>query len=369
MNNNIKLYIDGLFYKGAGIGRYYESLTKELAKRDIKIYTCVPKSLRDSFEKDFAVVSKNLEPIFVDYQKFSIKGFLTQSEILRKLERNIDIFFYPHVNLPLYVPKNIVTTIHDIIPFTEFWDRSTIKKYVFKFYLERALKKSTRIVVISKTVTQELVEKFNINSSKIKVIYVFIDDKFKQNFEIEKPIIQKDYILFVGNRKKHKNLKNLILAYNKIKDIAGVKLVIAGSKEKDKDEVDELILSLNLKDYVIELISPPDKVIINLYQHAKLFVFPSLFEGFGLPPLEALSLGCPVIASNIPVLKEILGEEIACFNPYDIEDMAKKLLNAINDETYRLNLLRVGKERLKLFDKNRIIDEYIILFNEVLMGA
>ncbi|MGC9034203.1 MAG: glycosyltransferase, partial [Thermosulfidibacteraceae bacterium] len=118
-----------------------------------------------------------------------------------------------------------------------------------------------------------------------------------------------------------------------------------------------------------ELISPPDKVIINLYQHAKLFVFPSLFEGFGLPPLEALSLGCPVIASNIPVLKEILGEEIACFNPYDIEDMAKKLLNAINDETYRLNLLRVGKERLKLFDKNRIIDEYIILFNEVLMGA
>ncbi|MGB9794736.1 glycosyltransferase family 4 protein [Caldisericum exile] len=363
---NVRIYIDGLFYKGSGIGRYYESLTKELAKRDIKIYTCVPKSLRDSFEKDFADVSKNLEPIFVDYYKFSIKGFFKQSQILKKLEREVDIFFYPHINLPLYVPKNIVTTIHDLIPFTEFWDRNRIKKHLYKFYLRRALERSTKIILISKTVAHEVVERFNVNRNKIKVIYEFIDDKFKKYVEIENPIIQEDYILFIGNRKKHKNLKNLILAYSKIKDIIGVKLVIAGAKGKGKDEVDELIESLNLKNYVIELISPPDKVIINLYQHAKLFVFPSFFEGFGLPPLEALTIGCPVITSNIPVLKEILGEEIACFNPYDVKDIAEKILKVLTNENYRKYLLEIGKSRLKLFDKDKIIDEYLKLFYDMM---
>ncbi|MGC8754886.1 MAG: glycosyltransferase family 4 protein, partial [Thermosulfidibacteraceae bacterium] len=157
-----------------------------------------------------------------------------------------------------------------------------------------------------------------------------------------------------------------ILAYNKIKDIIEVKLVIAGAKEKGKDEVDELIESLNLKDYVIELISPPDKVIINLYQHAKLFVFPSFFEGFGLPPLEALTIGCPVITSNIPVLKEILGEEIACFNPYNVEDIAEKILKVLTNENYRKYLLEIGKSRLKLFDKDKIIDEYLELFYDMM---
>ncbi|MGC8881149.1 MAG: glycosyltransferase family 4 protein [Minisyncoccia bacterium] len=365
----MKLYIDGLFYKCGGIGRYYESLIKEFAKKGIKIYTSVPKNLKNNFEKDFSKVSQNIEPIFVDYRKFFIKGFLKQSSVLKKLEKDVDLFFYPHINLPLYIPKNMIVTIHDLIPFTEFWDRGKIKKTIFSFYLNRAIKKSKKIITISNTVASELKKKFGLESHKMKVIYRFVDDKFTNYGHLEKPIIQEEYILFIGNRKKHKNLRNLILAYNKIKEIIKVKLVIAGSKEKNKDEIDEIIESLNLKPYVAELISPSDEVIINLYRHAKLFVFPSLFEGFGLPPLEALSLGCPVIASNIPVLKEILGEDVACFNPYDIKDMAEKLLNAITDEGYRSSLLKAGKDRLKLFDKNKIIEEYINIFNELLSGG
>lgn len=281
----MKLYIDGLFYKGSGIGRYYESLTKEFAKRGIRIYTCVPKKLKDEFEKDFKDVSSNIQPIFVDYAKFSIKGFITQSKILKKLEGEVDLFFYPHINLPLYVPSNTIVTIHDLRPLTDFWDRDEIRRKIFLFYLKRALKKSKIIITISNKVADELKNRFLISTDRLKVIYEFIGDKFYNIDLSQKPIVEEEYILFVGNKKKHKNLKNLVLAFDKIKDKAKVKLVIAGSKDRKIDEVDELVDKLNLKSHIVEFIAPSDEVIINLYQHAKLFVFPSLFEGFGLPPL------------------------------------------------------------------------------------
>ncbi|WP_291494069.1 glycosyltransferase, partial [Desulfurella sp.] len=184
---NMKLYIDGLFYKGSGIGRYYESLTKELAKRGMKIYTCVPETLKDDFEKDFKEVKNNIEPIFVDFEKFSIKGFWKQSKILKKLEPEVDLFFYPHINLPLYIPKNTITTIHDLRPFTQFWDRGKIKKTMFSFYLNRAIKKSRKVVTISNSVASELKEKFDFDTNKLKVIYEFIDDKFMYHIKERKP--------------------------------------------------------------------------------------------------------------------------------------------------------------------------------------
>jgi len=354
----MKLYIDGLFYKGSGIGRYYESLMKEFSKRGIEIFTCVPKRLQKDFERDFNDYSNNITPIFVDYERFSFKGMFLQSKILKDMGKRVDIFLFPHVNLPLYIPKNTITTIHDLRPFTKFWDRSNLKRELFKLLLKRALKYSKTIITISKTVEIELKSMFNIEDKKIKVIYRFIDDKFINVNLKQKPILNKPYILFVGNRKKHKNLSGLIKAFSLVKDKLDHMLVIAGSKDKQYDEVDELKKDLNIEDRVVEFISPDDDVIINLYQNADLFVFPSFFEGFGLPPLEALACNCPVISSNIPVLKEILGDEIACFNPYDIKDISDKMIYGISNKD---KLLRIGKEKLKFFDKNKIINEYIEL--------
>jgi hypothetical protein len=144
-----EIYLDGLFYKGSGIGRYYESLTKEFAKRGIKIYTCVPNNLINDFEKDFSNIP-NIEPIFVDYDKFSVKGFFKQSEILKKIEKEVTLFFYPHVNLPYYIPKNTVITIHDLRPLTQFWDRNEIKRKVFIFFfLGNCLFNSTYAIINS----------------------------------------------------------------------------------------------------------------------------------------------------------------------------------------------------------------------------
>ncbi len=358
----LRLYIDGLFYKGSGIGRYYESLTKEFAKRGIEIFTCLPERLQKDFEKDFTGYTKNITPIFVDYEKFSFKGMFLQSKILKDMERKVDIFLFPHVNLPFYVPKNTITTIHDLRPFTNYWDRSYLKKELFKLLIKRALKHSKTIITISKTVESKLKSMFNIEYKKIKVIYEFIDDKFV-NFSLkQKPILDKPYILFVGNRKKHKNLSGLIKAFSLVKDKLDHMLVIAGSKDQQIDDIDKLKRDLNIEDRIVEFISPADDVVINLYQNATIFVFPSLFEGFGLPPLEAISCGCSVIASNIPVLKEILGDEIACFDPLDISDIANKILFGLE---HKEELYEKGKERLKMFNKDKIIQQYMDIFEKI----
>ncbi|HOL90302.1 MAG TPA: glycosyltransferase family 1 protein [Candidatus Pacearchaeota archaeon] len=365
----INLYIDGLFYRGSGIGRYYESLTKEFAKRGISIVTCVPERLKKDFEKDFAGVP-NIEPMFVDYEKFSLKGLWKQFSILKDLENKVDLFFYPHINLPFYIPRNTIITIHDLRPFTEWWDRSELKREMYKILMKRAISKSKKIITISNAINEDLIKYYkNIKlESKINVIYEFIDDKFINFQKPREPLIKENYFLFVGNRKKNKNLKNLILAFNKIKDKVNFKLVVAGRRDAgvSKDEIDELIENLNLKNFIIEFLNPTDKDLINLYTYAQLFVFPSFYEGFGLPPLEAISCGCPAITSNIPVLEEILGKDIACFNPYSINDVAEKLLSVLKNDGKRQQLLQEGKERLKFFEKDKIINQYLKCFKETI---
>lgn len=356
------LYLDGLFYKGSGIGRYYESLTKELAKKGIKIITSVPRRLRDQFGIDFANIP-NIEPIFVDYEKFSIKGFFKHSSLLKSLGGKVDIFFYPHINLPYYIPRNTIVTIHDLRPFTEWWDRNQIKRSIFKFFLKRAVCYSKDVVAISETTKNDILMIYPDVEHKIKVIYEFIDEKFYSRTN-DKALVADPYILFIGNRKIHKNIKNLILAFNNIKNKLNLKLVIAGTKDAgiEKDEIDLLIDKLNLKKDIVEFVCPDDNTILNLYSNAKLFVFPSLYEGFGLPPLEAVALNTPVIMSDILILKEIFGASGYYFNPLDPQDIAEKILEVLTNKELRQSLLDKQKERLFFFDKDKIIDQHIELF-------
>ena len=365
------IYIDGLFFKGSGIGRYYESLVKEMSLKGMKIYTSVPIWLKDDFEESFKNY-RNIEAIYVNYSKYSLKGFAMQSAILRKLEKKIDLFFYPHINLPMYIPKNTIITVHDLTPFTKFWDRNVFKKKYYKFIFERAINQCKGIIVISEATKKDLIKFNKTVESKIKVIYEFIDDKFIESGMIgsfqSKPLITCNYILFIGNRKKHKNLERLIYAFNKIKNQLKYKLVITGSKDKNnglKDGIDLLIQKLGLRNEIIELISPDDKTIINLYKNAQLFVLPSLYEGFGLPPLEAMACGCPVAVSDLSVLKEVCGDAAIYFNSESEEDMAAKIINICEDNELRQSLISKGKERLKFFDKNNIIEEYLKYFKAI----
>lgn len=361
----MKIYIDGLFYKQTGIGRYYSSLLKSLTENDfkLKLVTTVPQKFKNEWLKEFNRYS-NLSPLFVDYEKFAMLHLRHRSTILKKLEKDCQIFCFPHANLPPYVPKNTIATIHDLCPLTKWWDRSWARRKALYYVIKRLIDRVKFIVVPSFFTKEELIKYFPKAKEKVRVLYNFIEDKFTEpRPEKKEPIIKDSYILFVGNRKKHKNLKNLIMAYSSIKDQINCKLVIAGARDRNqkKDEVDFLIKNLGLKPRVIEFDRPSDEVIINLYQHAKLFVFPSFYEGFGYPPLEALACGCPVITSNIPVLRETLGDKIACFDPSAVNDIKDKMLLVLKNEEKVKEILEVGELLVQKFNKNNFINQYMEL--------
>jgi len=362
----MKLYIDGLFYRCAGIGRYYESLIKEFSQRGIKIYTSVPLNLKQDFQREFYHFD-HIEPIFVDYSKFSFKGFAYHSKVIRHLKGVVDLYFYPHINLPYLIYPNTVVTVHDLIPYTSYWHGGSLKKSIFSFFLNRAVQYSAKIVTISNTVASELKVHYKNAANKTITIHRFVDIKFDKAVT-PKPLLKKPYLLFVGNRKKHKNIDQLVRAFNRVKASIPHCLVLAGSKDSEKDTIDQLIDSFEINERVISLTDLSDEQIISLYYHAELFIFPSFFEGFGLPPLEAVKLGCPVILSDIPVFKEIFGNAGRYFNPHDQMDLAKTLLDVVANPQERFELLSKQRERISLFDTSRAVEQHISLFKEVIGG-
>lgn len=154
-----------------------------------------------------------------------------------------------------------------------------------------------------------------------------------------KELHKKPYILYVGNNYPHKNLKRLSLAFEKI------------------NLNYELVLITDLAN---------DKKLNDLYKNASLFVFPSLCEGFGLPPLEAMARGVPVASSNATCLPEILGDAVIYFNPLDIDDMVKQIKKALTDENLRKTLIQKGFEQIKRYNWGRMAEETLSLYKEVI---
>ena len=203
----------------------------------------------------------------------------------------------------------------------------------------------------------------NLPDKKIDVIYLSVDEKFKPQpaekiKEIKKKYgISKNYILYVGNAKPHKNLSRLLSAWQLIdeeikKDYILV-LVGVGQKFCYKDE----------NTLIIPFVSEEDLPI--LYSGVTVFVFPSIYEGFGLPPLEAMACGCPVISSNTSSMPEILGDACLYFNPYDVKEISKTILEILNSETLREKLQKKGFEKVKSYSLEKMVNSLIKIFELV----
>ena len=271
-----------------------------------------------------------------------------------------DMLHCPDYIIPPSINKNIILTIHDLsfYRFPEFNFDWFIKKY--QAMVLKNAKRAKIIIADSGSTRQDIINFMKIDSQKVKVIYLAADKKFKalargelKSETLEKFNISKKFILSVGTIEPRKNFKTLIKAFNVFKDnymaSKDYELVIAGKTGWKSEETFEECKKSPYKNEIIFTGELNDEDLIQLYNQASLFVYPSIFEGFGLPPLEAMSCALPVIATNTSSVPEVYPNEEFLLNPFDEEKMAQKINLVLTDEKTRDELIKFSIENSKKF--------------------
>jgi len=212
----------------------------------------------------------------------------------------------------------------------------------------QAIKRADHIICISENTKKDLIEILGINSQNISVVY--LGNSLKTNiFPITDNKIKQPYILYVGLRNKHKNFTNLLEAYASSSLLKNnFKLVCFGGGRFSNTEL-EKIKRLNLTHNKVLQVSGSDDVLANFYTYASAFIYPSLYEGFGIPPLEAMSFRCPVICSNVSSIPEVTGDAAEYFDPNDIDSIKSSIEIIVNSPTKSDVLIARGIKRIKKF--------------------
>lgn len=292
-------------------------------------------------------------------------------------KNRIDIFFSPTHYLPFYVPKPSTISILDIsyLHFPKLFKKRDL--YQLKFWGRYSINKAKKIITISKSSKNDIIKAYGVLEDKISVIYPGvkyetlnskseINAKFKmQNskFLEEKYNVRKEYVLFVGTLQPRKNIIRLIEAFSRLK--TDLQLVIIGKKGWMWEDILKAPKKFGVEEKVKFLHTVSDDELPNFYKNAICFVLPSLYEGFGLPVLEAMKYGCPVLTSNISSLPEVGGEAALYFDPQSTEDIAKSLESIIQNPELRKELVQKGYQQVKKFSWEKTARETLRVLEEL----
>jgi glycosyltransferase involved in cell wall biosynthesis len=353
-----------------GIGRYTYKVSKELKRVD-------------SFELNFfyGYYSKNLiEPSSKNGVE-NLKSIISKSVFLKKVARKILILssrlFAPKYELywqPNFIPNDgiradkIVTSVHDFsfIEDRKFHPKERIAYYEKYFF--RNVVRSDMIITGSEYTKREILERTDFTDDKVRVIYHgLVHTLFRVYNIIELDFeIPSKFILSVGSIEPRKNLLRLLRAYNtlphQIRD--EYKLVLVGFKGWENSEIMSLIEEGGESIIYLGYIS--DEELAKVYNLASLFLFPSLYEGFGLPLLEAMACGTAVVSSNLSSLPEVGGDAPLYCDPYSIDDIREKIEKVLSDSTLQQEMIQKGLEQVKKFSWEKSAEEHLKLFEEVL---
>lgn len=296
-------------------------------------------------------------------------NFLLTRQIVR---RNIAIFHGPANVLPMFLPQKIkcVLTIHDLSSLIFPKNHSKIFNIYYKYSVGRSLKRADIIVSDSENTKQDIKRFYNIPDKKIKTIYLGVNKSFTRSAKT-KPLIDKKYFFSLTTHPKRKNIVTILEILHTYKDFKKYCYVIAGLIEpQQRKELDELIIDLGLKEQVIIYGYATDHDLVNLYQNADFFVYPSFYEGFGFPVVEAMMCKCPVITSNNSSLREITPSKKWLINPNDKSNIYKKMkAMMLLTSSERRKLIRRNYEFAKDFTWERCAREYLGVFQSLAQSA
>jgi glycosyltransferase involved in cell wall biosynthesis len=274
---------------------------------------------------------------------------ISEQRLLTSIPRN-HLLWVPHFNAPLYRHGPMVVTLHDVAPLAMPQIlNNALKRAYARLLIERAVKQATAILAVSNFTRNELLTRLNVVAEKITVTPLALDTDWPPTAS---PHLEDDgnpYLLFVGNVKPNKNLSLLLQAFTSVADKLPYRLVIAGQHQgfgTTDQAVQTQALALGDRVRFTGEVSDPD--LQRLYAGAAALILPSLYEGFGLPLLEAMSLGCPVLASTAGSLPEVGANAALYFNPHDPTELAERLL-LLEDTAAMDNLRTAGRARIHDF--------------------
>lgn len=359
----MSIYLDGMFYRCSGVGRVYENLLAALAGRPGlgEIHTVVPATQRDRFLRQFP--DPSIRPKFVGYGPMGIGDLVLKTGALRSLRGKVGVFFFPGHNVPLSVPGRYVVSVNDVTVFSPHFALPWLRKAGFRWLLFRAIRGAESVVTISEAVKGDLLREFGLPSGKVQVIYPWVKDLFFDTGPPAPSPVDRDYLLYLGLRIAHKNVEGVLRAFLLLADeFPGLKLVVAGNRYSTPDMVDRWAADPRMKGRLVEIFDPSDEEIVRLMSGAKAFVFPSLAEGFGLPPLEAMASGVPVVCSDIPVFREVYGDAVCYVDPSRPESIAEGTRKVLTDPEYASLLARLGRSRAGLYRRDRSLNAYLEWF-------
>ena len=304
--------------------------------------------------------------------KAPLKLWWDQISVPRLAKReSLDIVYNPKLSIPLWTKSRTVLVMHGgeqfAIPHTfQWWDR-----IYFTIANKMYCKKATAIISMTQIGAGDIVRYMNADSAKIKVIHEAYNKECRVLATKEtaptktKYRLPDRYILFVGGFNPRKNLGNLLRAYSLVKDTLPHDLVIVGFKRWKYSQDFKLIEELGLQDRVHKLDYVSDEDLVAIYNLADLFVFPSLYEGFGIPVLEAMACGCPVVSTKTGCTPEVAGDAAVLVNPYDYTEIANAIKKVLSDESVRTSLIKKGLERIHNFSWKKCAGETLQLFDSV----
>ena len=344
-----------------GIGTYVRNLLTHLGRLDRDneyVLLCQPADhgLADDLGDNFRTVVQPAGP-------YSISEQLRIPLQLRR--ERIDLFHAPHYTLPALTPCRSIVTIHDCIHlrFPQYLPSRFAYGYA-RAVLWSATRRSDCILTVSESSKRDILSFFDVPAEKIVVIPNAIEDRYwtpppddevakvRDRYQLHAP-----FLLYAGNIKPHKNLERLLDAFYRVRQrgFEHLTLLIIGDEITRYAKLRRAIHRYQLHRYVRFLGFVPAETLQILYRLARAFVFPSLYEGFGLPPLEAMASGTPVVTSNVSALPEVVGDAAVLVDPTHADSIADGVLRVLSDDALRADLIRKGLARARQFSWDRSV--------------
>lgn len=349
-----------------GSGRYVERMIHYLQEVDsAHRYTILVKPA--DFE-GWRPSNANFTKVICPYKEFTFSeqtGFLQQLNKLRA-----DLVHFPFVQQPILYRGLSVTTIQDLTT-ARFRNPTknpvvfTIKQMVYKFVNRYVARKARLLITPSEFVKHDIAQFAGISEDKITVTYEAATELPRPPEPIEYLQNQR-FIMYLGRPLPHKNLWRLVEAYRLLQpDFPGLKLVLASKKDEAYRMIEDRIKKEGIEGVIFtDFIS--DNALLWLYQHCEAYIFPSLSEGFGLPALEAMAHGAPLVSTNATCSPEIYGDAAHYFNPLDVNDMAAKIKEVLENPDLRKELIEKGQKQAAKYSWRRMAEQTVAVYKKAL---